>query len=344
MMDGGGQEEFSVIPNSVVVGILDEDRPEVLRIVASAYRRFLAGGVCNPRSSWLSFPQRPGCRIIALPAAVDDDTLQVAGIKWIASFPRNTAAGIPRASAVIILNSLELGRPFACIEGAAISAARTGAAAAIGASCISWKSREVGCLGVIGAGLIARNVVDYLHADGWNIGDLCVFDTSPGAGERFATALRASYRGRPLIANSAEEAVRRSDLILFATTAQEPYLHSPLTFSHCPRVLNISLRDIGPDVIIGAYNIVDDIEHCLTANTSTHLAELKFGHRRFVNANVYELLQEPRHFPTDKPVIYSPFGLGILDVTLALHVFRRAREQGSLRRVADFFSREALRV
>lgn len=339
-MKESGHAEFSVISNAVAVGILDGDRREVLRIVEDAYRRFGAGGVCNPRSSWLTFARRPQCRIIALPAAVDDDSLQVAGIKWIASFPHNVAAGIPRASAVVILNSLESGRPFACIEGAAISAARTGAAAAIGAGCLAGKAREANCLGVIGAGPIARNVVDYLRADGWSFRDVCVFDTAPCVAERFAAASRASCRGRVLTVGSAEEAVRRSDLIVFATTAATPYLHSPATFAHNPVVLNISLRDIGPDVILAAYNVVDDVEHCLSANTSPHLAELKCGHRDFVSANIHELLREPRQRPPGKPAIYSPFGLGILDITLAHHIYRRAGEQGSLVRIPDFASGE----
>ena len=38
-------------------------------------------------------------------------------------------------------------------------------------------------------------------------------------------------------------------------------------------VLHVSLRDLAPEILLTATNIVDDVEHCQKASTSTHLAE-----------------------------------------------------------------------
>ena len=61
---------------------------------------------------------------------------------------------------------------------------------------------------------------------------------------------------------------------MFTTTALEPYLADEKLFAHSPTVLHLSLRDISVNVILASQNIVDDVEHCLKANTSLHLAEM----------------------------------------------------------------------
>ena len=107
-------------------------------------------------------------RIIALPASLGGPG-RVDGLKWISSFPDNVAAGLPRASAVLILNDPDTGYPFACLESSIISATRTAASAAAGADWLSRGRERPRRIGFVGTGLIARYIHAFLAATGWSL-------------------------------------------------------------------------------------------------------------------------------------------------------------------------------
>ena len=128
---------FAVVPGAQVRQALQGREKQLVDLVEATYRLHGAGDSVNPPSYFLRFPDRPTARIIALPASIGGD-VRVDGIKWISSFPDNVSAGIPRASAVLILNDHDTGYPFACLESSIISATRTAASAALAAD---WLSR-----------------------------------------------------------------------------------------------------------------------------------------------------------------------------------------------------------
>jgi hypothetical protein len=128
---------FAVIPGAQVQQALRGRERQITELVEATYRLHGAGDSVNPPSYFLRFPDRPADRIIALPASIGGQN-RVDGLKWISSFPGNVAAGLPRASAVLILNDHDTGYPFACLESSIISATRTAASAALAAD---WLSR-----------------------------------------------------------------------------------------------------------------------------------------------------------------------------------------------------------
>ncbi|MET9529783.1 2,3-diaminopropionate biosynthesis protein SbnB [Streptomyces sp. NPDC006649] len=324
---------FDIISGRTVREILSEERAAVLRIVASAYRAHAAGESVNPDSYFLRFPDKPDSRIIALPAFLGDD-VQLAGIKWIASFPRNTRMGIPRASAVLILNDYETGYPVACLEAANISSARTAASAAVAADALRPGGFPGTRIAVIGGGVIARNICDYLHASGCAPDSYLVHDLDEASGQALAGHVRTT-QDRPAEFTADLHAALEAETVVFATTALEPYVSTP--FKPGQLVLNISLRDLAPEVILAADNVLDDVEHCLKANTSPHLAEQLSGSREFVNGTLAGVLSGDVVPDPDRPVIFSPFGLGVLDLAVGAFVRNQARRAGTAIEIPGFF-------
>ncbi|MGI5128493.1 2,3-diaminopropionate biosynthesis protein SbnB [Pseudonocardia sp. CA-107938] len=327
---------FAVIPGAQVQAVLAGREQEIVDVVAGAYRWHGEGDSVNPPSYFLTFPDRPTARIIALPASLGGK-VRVDGLKWISSFPENVAAGIPRASAVLILNDHDTGYPFACLESSIISATRTAASAALGADVLSAGRPRPRRVGFIGTGLIARYIHTFLAGTGWTFDEIGVHDTHAESATGFSGYLEQSGADAVTVHDSAESLIRSSDLVVFATVAATPHVSDPAWFDHHPLVLHISLRDLAPEILLDAVNIVDDVEHCLKANTSPHLVEQLTGNRDFLAGTLDDVMTGTVAIPADRTVVFSPFGLGVLDLAVGKHVYDAVVQAGELNVIADFF-------
>jgi len=328
---------FAVISGAQVQNVLLGRETQILDLVEAAYRLHSAGDSVNPPSYFLRFPDRPSSRIIALPASIGGQ-VRVHGVKWISSFPENVAAGIPRASAVLILNDHDTGYPFACLEGSIISATRTAALAASAADWLSRGRRRPTRVGFFGVGLIARYIHTFLAGTGWSFDEIGVHDLSADSSAGFRGYLeRSGALGRITVHDGPEGLIRSSDLVVFATVAGQPHVSDLSWFEHNPLVLHVSLRDLAPEIVLASTNIVDDVEHCLKANTSPHLAEQLTGNRDFLLGTLDDVIAGRAAVPADRPVVFSPFGLGVLDLAVGKYVYDEVVRAGELHVVDNFF-------
>lgn len=337
MSDAAAVPSFAVISGAQVLDALHGREKQVVDIVDTAYRLHAEGRTVNPPSYFLRFPDRPSARIIALPASVAGD-VDVAGVKWISSFPENVPSGLPRASAVLILNDRATGYPFACLEGSVISAARTAASAVLAADHLSRGRGRPTRVGFVGTGLIARYIHGYLLALGWTFERTGVFDLSADHAAGFARHAARTGGGPVRVYDGVEPLIRGADLVVFATVAGTPHVHEPAWFAHHPLVLHVSLRDLSPRIILSAANIVDDVEHCLRADTSPHLAEQATGGRDFLDGTLHDVMTGAVRVPSDRAVVFSPFGLGVLDLAVGRYVHDVVAAGGDRVVVPDFFA------
>jgi 2,3-diaminopropionate biosynthesis protein SbnB len=328
---------FAVISGAQVQRALQGQEKQIVELVEATYRLHGAGDSVNPPSYFLRFPDRPSSRIIALPASIGGPK-RVDGLKWISSFPENVAAGVPRASAVLILNDHDTGYPFACLESSIISAARTAASAALAADWLIRGRQRPTRVGFVGTGLIARYIHMFLAGTDWSFDEVGVHDLSADSAAGFRGYLeQVGTAGQVRVHDSAEGLIRSSDLVVFATVAAEPHVGEVSWFAHNPVVLHVSLRDLAPQILLASTNIVDDIEHCLKANTSPHLAEQLTGNRAFLAGTLNDVMAGHVAVPADRPVIFSPFGLGVLDLAVGRNVYDKVASSGDLQVIDDFF-------
>jgi ornithine cyclodeaminase len=329
-------DDILILKAHEVRSLLDGREVEVIHTIREAYETHARGDSSLPHSTFLRFPNNPKNRIIALPAYLGGE-FEVAGIKWIASFPGNLDVGLDRASAVLILNSLRTGRPEAIIEGSVISAKRTAASAALAAQYLhNGKATRVG---VVGCGLINFEIVRFLLNIWPEIKTLVAFDIDAARASGFKDKCQRAFgKVEVNVAQDVEAVLKGTSLISMATTAIQPHIFDLSECTPGSTILHISLRDLSPEVILSCDNIVDDVDHVCRAQTSVHLAEQLVGSRDFIRCTLADILRgkSVARRNMDNIAVFSPFGLGVLDIALGKLTCNLGIEQGLGMSVGSF--------
>ncbi|MBW4632893.1 MAG: 2,3-diaminopropionate biosynthesis protein SbnB [Iphinoe sp. HA4291-MV1] len=320
-----------------IVNLFKGRDQEILQAVKLAYQTHAKGDSSLPHSNFLRFPNNEKDRIIALPAYLGGD-VNTAGIKWIASFPGNLALGMERASAVLILNSAQTGHPQAIMESSVISAKRTAASAAIAAKYLR-SEQSLATVGLIGTGLINFETVRFLLATRPEIETLLIYDLSRERAEQFKhKCQQLSEQLEIAIVEEPNAIFQNASVICFATTASKPHIFDISECRPDSIILHTSLRDLSPEIILSADNIVDDVDHVCRAQTSIHLAEQLTGNRNFIRCTLGDVLNgivAPRQ-DNNKIAIFSPFGLGVLDLALGQLAYKLAIAQNQGTTIKSF--------
>lgn len=302
---------------------------QVIEAISSAYKAHGRGDSSLPHSLFLRFPADERSRIIALPAYLGDG-FGIAGMKWISSFPANLEKGLERASAVIILNSAQTGWPQVMMEGSLVSAKRTAASASLAALHLTAREEPPRAVGIIGCGPINFEVTRFLRTVWPSLKSFYAFDVTTERAEQFEQRWRRLNEDVEVeVITELSSVLRATKLISIATSASTPHISSISECAPGSTILHVSLRDLAPEIILSSDNVVDDVDHVCRAQTSIHLAEQLSGDREFIRCTLAEILEGTA--PTKKDpqavTIFSPFGLGVLDLAVAQLVVDLASEQ-----------------
>jgi len=321
-----GDKNIYVFNCHEVEQILEGKEKETVDIIKNAYLAHEEGKSSLPHSVFLRFPEDDKNRIIGLPAYIELEK-KMAGMKWISSFPANIEHGLERASAILALNNMDNGHVEAILESSVISAKRTAASALLGAIYLH-QNMEEDKVGMIGCGRINREIMHYILSEFKKIKTIYLYDCGQKRAETFAEENKIDGI-QFVIVDSVEEIFGACSLISCATTAGTPYIQAVKNMNERTTVLGISLRDFAPEVMLQVHNIVDDLDHVCRERTSIHLTEQKTGNRDFVAGSIAQVVagKVPAR-ESGKGVIYSPFGLGILDVALGNYVREHAEKDG----------------
>jgi alanine dehydrogenase len=169
------------------IPVLDHDGVLAAVSSADAIERVRDGFVSFARGEWqmppkVYLPSPPNGDFRAMPVRGEG----LAMLKWVTSFPANPRRGLPTVTGVALVSDAGTGEPLAMLDARAVTALRTGAAAAVAAQELA---REDACtVGLVGCGLhgmwVGRCLADAEYGPG-----VC-FDPDPDAAGAAAADLR----------------------------------------------------------------------------------------------------------------------------------------------------------
>lgn len=268
-------------------------------------------------------------RINSMPAYIGGE-FNAVGIKWIASSPKNPKLyGLPRANALIILNHPDTLVPNAVMDGTLISAMRTGANSGVAAKYLANENTEV--LGLIGAGVQNRTqLLAILHVMK-NIKQIKIADLDLERAQNFAEEMKEKTGYTIDVVNSAEEAVRGSDIFVTATVTKNPIVKKDW-IKQGALYLHVGSHECEFDVIETADKVVvDDWEELKHRGVET--ISIMFNQGLYdgskIHANIGEVVAGAKsgRENANEFIYFNSVGMGIQDVALASVIYQKAVEK-----------------
>ena len=275
-------------------------------------------------------------RINSMPGFIGGD-LNATGIKWISSSPQNPFKyNLPRASAVIILNDPETLIPIAIMDGAAISAARTGANSGVASKYLAKKNSKT--LGLIGAGVQNRTqllAVNYAHPE---IETIKIYDIFEERAINFAQEMSDLINKNIEVAKTAYDAVKESDIFITATVTKTPiikpdWIEPGMLYCHVgshecefETILNMDKR------------VVDDWSEIKHRGVESLARMFNSGmiDDSYISAELGQIVNGVKKGrENNKETIYiNTVGMGIEDVALAMKLYKKAIAMGLGKKLA----------
>jgi ornithine cyclodeaminase len=302
--------------------------------VETVFRLHAAGEYALPEKVVLTWDEpQPGQldnHINTMPGYIGGP-FHMAGLKTIASFPQNPSRhGLPRASALIVLNDPETGLPLAVMDGTLISAVRTGAATGVAARYLARE--DVRQVGLIGAGVQSRTQLMALKVVRPGITTALVFDMDRERARSFAEEMGRQLGIEVEVADSPETVARQAEVLVTATTTTRPivrrgWLQPGTLYAH------IAGYECEYAVIRAADKVLVDDWHQVKHRMYSTVA-LMWRDGLFRDEDLYGELGEvvsgrkPGRESDAEIILFSPIGMGIHDIAVATRIYRRARVEG----------------
>jgi ornithine cyclodeaminase/alanine dehydrogenase len=313
------------------------DMETTIKIVERVYRCHGEGKIVMPPKLTLDLGEQNTwpfykAAINAMPAYLGD--VDIAGIKWAGGWQENNKIGLPFISAMILLVNPKNGIFLSVMDGAYITAIRTGAASAVCSKVLARKDSSI--LGIIGAGVQGQMHLRAL-SQVFRFKEVRVTDIKEDVLQKYTTQMIAETGLNIIPKKSYKEVVEGADIICTVTIGNEPMVRKEWLRKGALVISAGSYQELDPEVVLSADKIV--VDNWAQTSHRGELAKLveagKIGEKN-IYAEIGEILagKKKGREGDDEDILAVPIGIGSLDIGCAYEVYQRAKE----RQVGTLFS------
>ena len=257
--------------------------------------------------------------------------------KLVSVFPEARQHGQPAVNGVMVLSDNVSGQPLAIMDGAAITAQRTGAVGGLGVKLLTADSIETA--GILGAGVQGLSQARYLLFNR-NIKSLYIYDLSHEAVMGMINTLKQEFSDLEYVAaKTPNQLVANSKVIIAATTSKTPLFDS--SPDNIFGKIFISIGSFRPDMQEFPNTVIENaddifVDTMFATKESGDIAIPLKDHviakdriKEFAGA-----LGKNETFE-NKTVFFKSVGMALFDLTTAAAIYQQAMEK-NMGQILDF--------
>ncbi len=292
-----------------------------IEAMARAFAAYSAGQVEMPLRLRLPVPPHDAV-VLHMPAYLHDEQGEALAVKIVSVYPHNPQKGHPLIYATVLVLEPETGRPLAVLEGATLTAIRTGAASGLATRLLAKEDAHV--LAVFGAGAQARAQIEAVCTVR-PIERVWIYAPT----RRHVEALIEERAGKgPIpkdmrVADSPAQALAEADVVCTATTSRTPVFdpqdlrpgtHINAVGSYTPEMVEIPL-----ETVARAYVVVDSREaaRAESGEIAQALARGLLTEDALVELGEIVLGRKPGRTGRDQVTLFKSVGLAVQDAAAA---------------------------
>ncbi|MEM2909564.1 MAG: ornithine cyclodeaminase family protein [Nitrososphaerota archaeon] len=248
-------------------------------------------------------------------------SLNIFSTKVVSSYHRNVGRGLPTINALLVVFDPKTGRPLATIDGAYLTAVRTGAISGVATKYLARDGASI--LTVIGCGVQARTQALAISKVR-KLEKIYAYDIRREAAEVYAKEISDALNVETSVANSPAGAVSEADIVVTATTSKQPVIrwewlkkgvHINAVGSYTP-----DARELDSETIIHSKVVIDYMPAALeeAGDVLIPISEGKFSAKR-IYAELGEVIAgiKPGRVSDEEVTVFKSVGLAVQDAAAA---------------------------